>query len=70
MALRGLCEFETGAYDDALRDLDTAVAHGAAKDPHNEQILRYHLAQLLTRAGRFQDAQTQYGFFATEASAT
>jgi len=66
MALRGLCEFETGAYDDALRDLDTAVAHGAAKDPRNEQILRYHLAQVLTRASRFQDAQTQYGFFATE----
>jgi tetratricopeptide (TPR) repeat protein len=66
MALRGLCEFETGAYDDALRDLDLSVAHGAAKDPRNGQILRYHLAQLLTRASRFQDAQTQYGFFATE----
>jgi len=30
LALRGLCEFETGAYDDALRDLDDAVAKGAA----------------------------------------
>ena len=29
MALRGLCEFETGAYDDSLRDLEQAVAHGA-----------------------------------------
>jgi tetratricopeptide (TPR) repeat protein len=66
MALRGLCEFETGAYDAALRDLDEAVAKGAANQPRNEQILRYHLAQLLTRAGRFQDAQTQYGFFAAE----
>jgi len=66
MALRGLCEFETGAYDAALRDLDEAVAKGAANQPRNEQILRYHLAELLTRASRFQDAQTQYGFFATE----
>jgi predicted Zn-dependent protease len=63
MALRGLCEFETAAYDDALRDLDTAVAHGAASDSRNAQILRYHLAQLLTRAERFQDALAQYAYF-------
>jgi tetratricopeptide (TPR) repeat protein len=63
MALRGLCEFETAAYDDSLRDLEQAVAHGAASDPRNSQILRFHLAQLLTRAGRFQDALKQYMFF-------
>jgi predicted Zn-dependent protease len=63
MALRGLCEFEAAAYDDALRDLDVSVAHGAASDPRNAQILRYHLAQLLTRAGRFQDALVQYAYF-------
>jgi tetratricopeptide (TPR) repeat protein len=63
MALRGLCEFESGAYDDALRDLEQAVLHGAANDPHNEQIIRFHLAQLLTRAGRFDDAMKQYQFF-------
>jgi tetratricopeptide (TPR) repeat protein len=66
LALRGLCEFETGAYDDALRDLDEAVAKGAANQPRNEQILRYHLAELLTRAGRFQDALAQYKFFAAK----
>ena len=64
MALRGLCEFETAAYEDALRDLDTAVAHGAASDPRNALILRVHLAQLLTRASRFQDALAQYSFLA------
>jgi tetratricopeptide (TPR) repeat protein len=63
MALRGLCAFEIGAYNDALRDLEQAVAHGAADDPRNAQILRFHLAQLLTRAGRFQDALSQYAFF-------
>ena len=64
MALRGLTEFESSDYDDALRDLDQAVLHGAANDPHNEQIIRFHLAQLLTRAGRFDDAMKQYQFFA------
>jgi tetratricopeptide (TPR) repeat protein len=64
MALRGLCEFETAAYDDSLRDLEQAVAHGALNQPRNEQIIRYHLAQLLARAGRFQEALDQYRFFA------
>ncbi|MGA8088073.1 MAG: tetratricopeptide repeat protein [Terracidiphilus sp.] len=64
MALRGLCEFETAAYDDSLRDLEQAVAHGALNQPRNEQIIRYHLALLLTRASRFQEALDQYSFFA------
>lgn len=66
LALRGLCEFETGAYDDALRDLEQAVAKGAANQPRNEQILRFHLAELLTRNSRFQDALAQYKFFAAK----
>jgi tetratricopeptide (TPR) repeat protein len=66
MALRGLCEFETGAYDDALRDLEQAVQRGAANEPNNEQIIRYHFAQLLARAGRYQDALLQYQFFAAK----
>jgi tetratricopeptide (TPR) repeat protein len=60
MALRGLCEFETASYDQALRDLDEAVAHGAANEPRNEQIIRFHLALLLTQSGRFEDALAQY----------
>lgn len=64
MALRGLCEFETAAYDDSLRDLEQAIAHGALNQPHNEQIIRYHLAQLLAHTGRFQEALDQYRYFA------
>jgi len=60
MAIRGLCEFQTAAYDDALRDLEQAAAHGAANDPRHEQIIRYHLGLLLARAGRFYDALGQY----------
>jgi tetratricopeptide (TPR) repeat protein len=64
LALRGLCEFETGAYDDSLRDLQQAVAHGALNEPRNEQIIRYHLGLLLVHASRFQDALSQFQFFA------
>ena len=60
MALRGLSEFEVADYKGSLRDLEMAVQHGAANDPHNEQIVRYHLALDLTRADRFQDALEQY----------
>jgi tetratricopeptide (TPR) repeat protein len=60
MALRGLSEFEVADYKSSLRDLEMAVQHGAANDPHNEQIVRYHLALDMARAGRFQDALEQY----------
>jgi len=66
MALRGLCEFETAAYDDSLRDLEQAFSHGAANEPRNAQIIRFHLALVLAHAGRFQDALDQYKFFATK----
>jgi tetratricopeptide (TPR) repeat protein len=64
IALRGLCEFETAAYDDALRDLEQGVRKGAGDQPGNEAILRFHLAELLGHAGRFDDAIAQYAFFA------
>jgi tetratricopeptide (TPR) repeat protein len=63
LALRGLSEFETGAYDNALRDLEQGVKKGAADEPRNEQVIRFHLAELLARAGRFEEAVAQYDFF-------
>ena len=66
MALRGLCEFETASYTDSLRDLEQAVTSGAANDPHNAQIIHFHLAQLLAHDGRFEDALDQYKFFAMQ----
>lgn len=62
MAFRGLSEFETGAYVDALRDLELGVAKGAGDQPGNEAIFRFHLAELLDRAGRFEEAMAQYAF--------
>jgi len=64
LALRGLCEFETGEYPAALEDIEKGIAGGAANQPRNEQILRYHEAQLLARLGRFDAALKAYSFFA------
>lgn len=64
LALRGLCEFETGEYPQALQDIERGLSLGAANRPRNEQILRYHEAMLLTREGKFEDALRSYAFLA------
>jgi tetratricopeptide (TPR) repeat protein len=64
LALRGLCEFETGDYPQALQDIERGLSLGAANRPRNEQILRYHEAMLLTREGKFEDALRSYAFLA------
>jgi tetratricopeptide (TPR) repeat protein len=63
-ALRGLCEFETGDYREALADIQHGISLGAANQPRNEQILRYHEAMLLTRLGDYATALKRYSFFA------
>jgi tetratricopeptide (TPR) repeat protein len=63
-ALRGLCEFETGQYTQALGDIQHGISLGAANQPRNEQILRYHEALLLTRLGDYAAALKTYSFFA------
>jgi len=63
-ALRGLCEFETGEFRPALADIQNGIRLGAANQPSNEQILRYHEALLLTRLGNYEAALKTYPFFA------
>lgn len=64
LALRGLCEFETGDYAKSLADIRKGRAHGAADDAEHEQILRYHEGMLLTRLGKFSEALRTYAAFA------
>jgi predicted Zn-dependent protease len=52
----GLCEFETKDYERALRDLTRAGQLGGVEDPEIQRVTQYHLALLLTRAGRFEEA--------------
>ena len=63
-ALRGLCEFETGEYSESLADIQHGISLGAANEPRNEQILRYHEGMLMTQLGNFEGALNTYGFFA------
>jgi tetratricopeptide (TPR) repeat protein len=65
-AVRGLCEFETGEYDQSLNDIEHGLALGAANQPRNEKILRYHEALLQTRTGKFEDALRTYALFAAD----
>lgn len=53
----GLCEFETGDYDSALKHLERASAANREDDPQLTQVVSYHLALLLNRAGKFDRAQ-------------
>lgn len=62
-ALRGLCEFEIADYPKALADIQHGISFGAANDPRNEQILRYHEALLLTRQAEYAAALKAYSFF-------
>ncbi|MGH9529818.1 MAG: tetratricopeptide repeat protein [Terriglobales bacterium] len=61
IALRGLCEFETGEYVQSLQDIQRGLSLGAANQPRNAEILQYHEALLLTRNGKFGDALKEYG---------
>ena len=69
LAMRGLCEFEIGDYEPSLKDVQRALSLGAANQPRNEKILRYHEALLLTRTGRFEDALRSFAFFTRDEDA-
>jgi tetratricopeptide (TPR) repeat protein len=64
IALRGLCEYEIGDYGQSLADLRRGIAMGAAADPRNGSILRFHEAVLLAHSGDFEGAMSRYAFFA------
>lgn len=64
LALRGLCEFETAAYQQSLADIQKGIALGAAGDARQEEILHFHQGMLLTRLGNFQEALRVYAPFA------
>jgi tetratricopeptide (TPR) repeat protein len=64
LALRGLCEFEIGEYDQSLSDIQHGISLGAANRPRNETILRYHEALLLAHKGNFEGALQRYAALA------
>ncbi len=63
LALRGLCEFETGQLTESLGDIQHGITLGAAAQPRNAEILLYHEALLLTRLSYFEEAIGKYTNF-------
>lgn len=70
LALRGLCEFEIGDDDQALNDIQHGISLGAANQPRNEKILRYHEALLLAHKGNFEGALQRYAALARAEAAS
>jgi len=56
-AMLGLCEFELGHDDAALRHIEKGQSFGLQKNPDLWQVVLYHEGILLQRKGSFQAAQ-------------
>jgi tetratricopeptide (TPR) repeat protein len=52
----GLCEFELGADDRALKDIEEGKARGLNPDEQFQQVMLFHEGALLLRKGRFNRA--------------
>ncbi len=57
-AMLGLCEFELGQDNSALKNLEAATNLGISSDKELRQVLVYHEAVLLQRDGKFEHAQS------------
>jgi tetratricopeptide (TPR) repeat protein len=55
-AMLGLCEFETKQYTDAILHLDKARTLGLGQSEQISDVTTYHLALLLARYQRFEEA--------------
>ncbi len=60
-AMLGLCEFELGEDDAALKHLAEATRMNVSSNPQLRSVLLYHYGILLLRARKFQNAQTVLG---------
>jgi len=56
-AMLGLCEFELGQPDRALKDIQESEKLGVLEDQQLRDVVMYHEGVLLQRAGRFEAAK-------------
>lgn len=56
-AMLGLCEFELGQSERALRDIEASKTLGVLEDKQLREVVAYHEAVLLQRVGRFEAAK-------------
>jgi tetratricopeptide (TPR) repeat protein len=67
IGLRGLCEFETGAYTTSLNHLAHSLQIGLPPGQDQmEGVLRYHEALLLAHNGEFDAALRKYAWFVSK----
>jgi tetratricopeptide (TPR) repeat protein len=66
LALKGLCEFNTGEYVQSFQDLELGVSRGAANQPRNAQIIFYHEALALMRLDRFEESLGKFTLLAKQ----
>jgi len=57
----GLCEFELGLDDSALKHIEAGEKIGIAKDPQLRDVVLYHEGVLLQRKAKFEAAQETLG---------
>ena len=56
-AMLGLCEFEMGQSDRALKDIEASKTLGVLEDKQLRDVVIYHEGVLLQRAGQFEAAK-------------
>lgn len=56
-AMLGLCEFELGQNDRALKDIEASKTLGVLEDKQLRDVVTYHEAILLQRTGHFEAAK-------------
>ena len=56
-AMLGLCEFELGESDRALKDIEASKTLGVLEDRQLRDVVMYHEGVLLQRAGQFEAAK-------------
>lgn len=60
-AMLGLCEFELGQEDDALKHIEEAQELGVANDTRLRRVVIYHEGVLLLQKGKFEAARDALG---------
>jgi tetratricopeptide (TPR) repeat protein len=56
-AMLGLCEFELGQHQRALKDIEASKTLGVLEDKQLRDVVMYHDGMLLQRAGQFEAAK-------------
>jgi predicted Zn-dependent protease len=56
-AMLGLCEFELGQQERALKDIEASKTLGVLEDAQLRDVVTYHEGVLLQRAGKFEEAK-------------